>query len=247
MPRSAVSGEKGKAMDRGFEGRHVVVTGGTGALGTAVVKALLEAGATCHVPAHRRDAGASGAQVPDERLRPVPGVDLTNEEAVTAFYAQLPDLWASLHLAGGFRMAPIEETRLEDFLQMVEINAVTCFLCCREAVRRLRQGSPEGGRIVNVAARPALVPTGGLAAYSASKAAVVSLTQSLAEEVRAEGILVNAVAPSVIDSPANRQAMPEADHASWPRPEEVAEAILFLASPRNRLTSGAVVPVYGRA
>src|SRR6185436_2025652 len=105
------------------------------------------------------------------------------------------------------------------------------------------------GRIVNVAARPALEPRSGagMAAYVASKAAVAALTQALAAELAPRRILVNAIAPSIIDTPANRAAMPDADHASWPTPAEIAATILFLASADNQVTSGAIVPVYGRA
>ena len=108
--------------------------------------------------------------------------------------------------------------------------------------------NPEGGRIVNVTARPGLEWRGGagMAAYTASKAAVAALTVALAEDVVKQGILVNAVAPSILDTPANRKAMPQADHAAWPKVEEVARTILFLASPDNKVTRGAVVPVYGR-
>ena len=103
------------------------------------------------------------------------------------------------------------------------------------------------GRIVNVAARPALVPTAEMTAYAASKAAVAALTLSLAEELAPSGIWVNAVVPSIIDTAANRAAMPDANHASWPTPEEIAETIAFLASPQNEATRGALVPVYGRS
>jgi NAD(P)-dependent dehydrogenase (short-subunit alcohol dehydrogenase family) len=123
---------------------------------------------------------------------------------------------------------------------------MTCFLCCREAVKRMR-AIGRGGRILNVAARPALVPTGGMIAYSTSKAAVASITQCLAEEVKNDRILVNAIVPSIMDTPANRKAMPDADFAKWPKVEEVAEAIAFLVSPKNALTSGALIPVYGVA
>ena len=107
----------------------------------------------------------------------------------------------------------------------------------------------EGGRIVNTAARPALEwRTGaGMTAYTASKAAVAALTAALAEEVAKAGILVNAVAPSIMDTPANRNGMPKADHALWPKVEEVAATIVFLASPENRVTRGAIVPVYGKS
>jgi NAD(P)-dependent dehydrogenase (short-subunit alcohol dehydrogenase family) len=124
---------------------------------------------------------------------------------------------------------------------------VNCYLSCRAAILAMA-ANPEGGRIVNVAARPGLEWRGGagMAAYAASKAAVAALTVALAEEVVKQGILVNAVAPSILDTPANRKAMPQADHAAWPKVEEVARTILFLASPDNKVTRGAVVPVYGR-
>ena len=128
----------------------------------------------------------------------------------------------------------------------VETNLVIAYLCCRAAVRAMGQ---NGGRIVNVAASRAIEwRTGaGMTAYTASKAAVAALTVALAEEVVRKGILVNAVAPSIMDTAANRAAMPKADYAKWPKVEEVASTILFLASPENLVTRGAVVPVYGRS
>ncbi|HXA70907.1 MAG TPA: SDR family NAD(P)-dependent oxidoreductase, partial [Stellaceae bacterium] len=125
---------------------------------------------------------------------------------------------------------------------------VSCYLCCRAAVAGMRKGG-GGGRIVNVAARPALEPRqgAGMSAYAASKAAVAALTQALGEELAGDGILVNAVAPSIMDTPANRAAMPKAKHELWPKVEEVAATILFLASTENRVTRSAVAPVYGRS
>jgi len=210
-----------------MQGRHVVVTGGKGALGGAVV-ALLEArGAIVHVP-------------------DIATVDLSHEAQATAYYAALPPLWASIQLAGGFTMSPIAETSLASFEQQWRINAVTCFLACREAVRSIRRAS-GGGRIINVATRAVLVPAASMTSYAASKASVAAITQSLAAELVSENILVNAVLPSIIDTPANRAAMPTANHAAWPRPADIAETIGFLASPQNALTSGSLVPVYGRA
>ena len=109
--------------------------------------------------------------------------------------------------------------------------------------------SGGGGRIVNVAARPALEPRlgAGMIAYTASKAAVAALTQALGEEVAKDGILVNAVVPSTMDTPANRSAMPKADFSAWPKVEEVAATIVFLASPENKVTRSALVPVYGKS
>jgi NAD(P)-dependent dehydrogenase (short-subunit alcohol dehydrogenase family) len=209
-----------------MQGRHIVVTGGNGALGGAVVAVLEARGATVHVP-------------------DIATVDLSSEPAAVAYYAGLPPLWASIQLAGGFAMAPLVETSLADFEKQWRINAVTCFLSCREAARSIRR-TGGGGRIVNVASRAAVVATPGMTAYVAAKASVAAMTQALAAELAGDRILVNAVLPSVIDTPANRAAMPDADHAAWPRPAEIAEAIAFLASPQNTLTSGALVPVYGR-
>jgi NAD(P)-dependent dehydrogenase (short-subunit alcohol dehydrogenase family) len=228
-----------------LEGRHVVITGGAGALGNAVVAAFVEAGASVHVPVH----GASVPAAAMSGVRYVPGVDLTDEGAVVAFYAGLPnELWASIHVAGGFAMGGITETMLEDLRSQFDLNLVTAFLCCREAVRRFRlRAGGGGGRIVNVASRTALQPDGGKLAYGVAKGAVVSLTTALAAELKDEGIWVNAVAPGTIDTPANRAAMPDADATKFGDPNAIADVILWLASPDNRVASGAVVPVYGRS
>ena len=233
-------------MDEPLAGRNVVVTGGAGALGKVVVARLMQAGAACHVPAHSTGGAASAGK--DERLRVVPGVDLTDEAAVERFYDAVPGLWASVHLAGGFAMSPLAETTRADFFRMVETNALTAFLCCRAAARAMRKAG-RGGRIVNVAARPGLNPRKGarMAAYATGKAAVVAITLALAEELKDERILVNAIAPSTLDTPANRQSMPDADPAKWLAPEAAAEAILQLVSNANMEISGAVLPLYARA
>ncbi len=236
-------------MQIDFTNRHVVVTGGTGALGAAVVEMLIEAGATLHIPAHRGPDPAKFPLANHERVRISAPVDLGDEHAVASFYASLPAAWASVHSAGGFMAAPIVETSLDAFRQMIDTNAVTTFLCCREAVRRMRAiaGPNGGGRIVNVSARPALIPAANLSAYAASKAAVANLTLTLADELAADRIWVNAVLPSTMDTPANRAAMPKADFSKWPKVSEVAATIAFLASPQNQVTRGALVPVYGES
>ncbi|HEY2589833.1 MAG TPA: SDR family NAD(P)-dependent oxidoreductase [Tepidisphaeraceae bacterium] len=227
-----------------FSNRHVVVSGGTGALGAAVTELLVGAGATVHIPAHRAPDPAAFPLARHERVRIAAPVDLTNEAAVGSFYRSVTPLWASVHTAGGFVAGNITETSLADFRGMIDTNAVTCFLCCRDAVRAMRSATaPDGGRIVNVAAKAAVAPTGGLSAYVASKAAVTALTLSLAEELAAERIWVNAVLPSIMDTPANRAAMPAADFARWPKVQDVAATIAFLASPQNAVTRGALVPV----
>lgn len=228
-----------------LSGRHIAVTGGTGALGQVVVARLLEAGATCHVPSHRTEIAT---EADNDRLHVTAGVDLTDEAAVKDFYATIPELWASVHLAGGFTMAPLAETDRTDFLRMFETNTLTALLCCRVAASAMGE-TGQGGRIVNVAARPALEPRRGakMVAYATSKAAVGALTQALANELKGERVLVNAIAPSTIDTPANRSAMPKADPAKWLSPAAAAEAILHLISPANMEISGAILPLYARA
>src|SRR5262245_12730908 len=144
-----------------YRGRNVVVTGGTGALGSALVGALLEAGATCHVPyvvAAEAERFALRAQ---DRVKLVECKSLTEEADVARLYGGVPQLWASIHLAGGYAMAPVGETTKAALLQQIETNFVTAFLCCRAAVNAMGR---RGGRIVNVAARPALEPRSGAGA-----------------------------------------------------------------------------------
>jgi NAD(P)-dependent dehydrogenase (short-subunit alcohol dehydrogenase family) len=229
-----------------FRNRHVVITGGAGALGTALVAALVEAGAICHVPC-LDEAEAQRFRLREHKqvVLSVTG-SLAEEKPIAGLYQGIAPLWASIHLAGGFAAGPLRDTSVATLRQQIDMNLVSCLLCCRAAVSAM---AGNGGRIVNVAARAALEwrSGAGMAAYTASKAAVAALTAALAEEVAKDGILVNAVAPSIMDTPANRKAMPKADYDLWPKVEEVAATILFLASPENRVTRGGVVPVYGKS
>jgi NAD(P)-dependent dehydrogenase (short-subunit alcohol dehydrogenase family) len=229
-----------------FRNRHVIVTGGAGALGTAVVTRLIEAGGVCHVPC-LNEAEAARFRLRDHKqvVVSITG-SLADEAAIEKLYRGVTPLWASIHTVGGFAASALGNTDLTTIRQQIEMNLVSCMLCCRAAVRAM---AGAGGRIVNVAARPALEwRTGsGMTAYTASKAGVAALTAALAEEVAKDGILVNAVAPSIMDTPANRQALPKADYALWPKTDEVAATIAFLASPENLVTRGAIVPVYGKS
>jgi NAD(P)-dependent dehydrogenase (short-subunit alcohol dehydrogenase family) len=231
-----------------FQDRHVVVTGGTGALGIAVVGALLEAGATCHVPYIHAGEAERYPHRGHARVTLIADAELADEAKVARLYAGVPKVWASIHLAGGFAFAPIGETTMETLRRQVDMNFVSCFLCCRAAVAAMAQ-TPDGGRIVNVAARPALEGRAGanMTAYAASKAAVATLTMALAEEVAGKNILVNAIAPSILDTPTNRKDMPKADHASWVKPAAIAELIVAHVGLSETINSGALIPVYGKA
>ena len=228
-----------------FRDRHVVVTGGTGALGTAVVERLVGAGAICHVP-YLHDGEAQHFRLRDDNsVQLSKAGDLADEAVVSRVFAGVAPLWASIHIAGGFAFGALRDTDAATIRQQIDMNLLSCALCCRAAVGAMS----GGGRIVNVAARAGLEWRTGAnrATYTASKAAVAALTVALSEEVAKDGILVNAVAPSIMDTAANRHSMPKADYALWPKVEEVAATIAFLASPENRVTRGAVVPVYGKS
>jgi NAD(P)-dependent dehydrogenase (short-subunit alcohol dehydrogenase family) len=211
-----------------------------------VVGLLLEAGARCHVPYLHAVEADRFKYRSHKAVMLVPDVNLTEEAAVARVYDGIGALWASIHIAGGFAAGSVADTGKAQLLGQIETNLVSCFLCCRAAVKAM---GGKGGRIVNVASRQALEwrAGAGLSAYTASKAGVAALTTTLAEEVAKDGILVNAVAPSIMDTPANRTAMPKADFAAWPKTEEVAATILFLASPGNTVTRGGIVPVYGKS
>src|SRR5580698_6074868 len=147
-----------------FSGAHVVVTGGTGALGTAVVAALRQAGAVCHVTNLLASELDHFAHKSDPHVHVTSGIELAGEAAVARYYASLPPLWASIHIAGGFAMAPIAETTAADFEAQFRMNTLSCFLCSRAAIGAFRArtgpapGGAKGGRIVNVAARPGIEP-----------------------------------------------------------------------------------------
>jgi NAD(P)-dependent dehydrogenase (short-subunit alcohol dehydrogenase family) len=229
-----------------FSNRDVVVTGGAGALGTAVVGALLQAGARCVVSYRDEREAKSFAHRDHKKVTLIAIQDLSDEADVAKLYSGATPLWASIHIAGGYLWGPIADTDKSALMKQLNMNVVSTFLCCRAAIKAMDQ---SGGRIVNVAARQALEWRLGASqsAYGLSKAAVAAMTVALAEEVAKDGILVNAVAPSIMDTPVNRKDMPKADFDKWPKVEEVARTILFLASPVNRVTRGAIVPVYGKS
>lgn len=222
---------------------EVLVAGGTGALGTAVVKELVASGypvgATWVVEKER------------ERLEGLEGVELIKAdlfdpgEAASAV-AAVSDLAAVVNLVGGYaEVGRVHEAEPDEFERLMRLNLRPNVLLARAAMPRfMRRG---GGAFVAVSARPALRPFAGAAPYIVAKAAVLSFVQTLDVEYRQDGVRANAVLPSVIDTPANRAAQPDADYSKWVAPEEIAKVIRFLVSDDSAPTSGAAIPVYGRA
>ncbi|MEU4694167.1 SDR family oxidoreductase [Actinoplanes sp. NPDC023714] len=220
--------------------RTALVTGGTGGLGTATVTAFLEAGWRVVAPVRPGTAGRlpSGA-VPVE-------ADLTDPDQVGAAVAQAGPLRAVVNLAGGYAGGGlVADTPVEDFEAMFAANLRPTYLVTAAALPYLVAAG--GGSIVCVSSRAAVAPFPGAAGYVASKAAVLAFAETVAVEYRKQGVRCNTVLPSVIDTPANRAAQPEADPGRWVTPEAIAKVILFLASDESAPTSGARVPVYGQA
>lgn len=237
-----------------LRGRVAVVTGGAGGLGQTVSLAFVEAGASVVVAEH--EAARARAEELAARVSATGGqlsfapVDVSDEASVEALVAEVVArhgrLDALVNLVGGFAAGqPVTELDLSVWRRMLDLNVLTAFLMSKHAARVMeRQGS---GRILNISSRAALSGRKNAAAYAVAKAAIITLTEAQAEELRDRGITVNCVLPSIIDTPANRAEMPKADTARWPKPEEIARVLVFLATDDAQLISGAAIPVYGRA
>ena len=220
----------------------VLVAGGTGHLGTAVVRELLAAGydvtATWVV---EREAERLAAE-PVELVQ----ADLFDPDDVTKAVQSTEGLEAVVNLVGGYAEgARVHETEPDQFDGLMRLNVRPGFLLARAAMPVLIERG--GGAFVGVSARAALRPFPGAAGYIASKAAVLALIQALDAEYKHDGIRCNAIVPSVIDTPANRTAQPDADYSKWVKPDEIARVVRFLVSDDSAPISGAAVPVYGRA
>jgi NAD(P)-dependent dehydrogenase (short-subunit alcohol dehydrogenase family) len=230
------------------EGR-VIVTGGTGGLGAGVVERLLAAGhrltVTWVVEEERERAEVAHRDAPVELRR----LDVLDEDAFAALAAEVDSrdgLGGLVHLVGGYLDGrPFGEGRLADLDGQLDLNLRSLAAGLGAVLPRL--AARGGGRVVAVGARAALRPWAGASAYAASKAGVVAMVQAAQQEVIADGVCVNCILPSVIDTPANRAAEPDADHGRWVSPREIGEVVAFLMSDGASAVTGAAIPVYGRA
>lgn len=235
-------------MEKKFAGRKILVAGGTGGLGRAVSLAFLEEGATVTVTyrdqaefdALKASTGANAAQLEGH------GVNVLDEAALKAFVSGLiakhGRLDALVNAVGGYSAgAPLWEMDAKALDQMLALNLYSGYWLARAVVPlMLKQGS---GAIVNVAATAAFNHMASAAEYVASKAAAVAMLDSLAADLKGSGVRANSILPSIIDTEANRKDMPDADHAKWPKPAEIARVILFLCSDDAKLVHGAAIPV----
>jgi NAD(P)-dependent dehydrogenase (short-subunit alcohol dehydrogenase family) len=233
-------------MPETLRGRVALVTGGTGALGRSVVAAFADEGAVVHVPWLRaREVGglkpyldATDGQVHLHQADVTdPATVARLVEDVTVAEGRL-DILANV--VGGFTAGTLVETDPITWQKMFTLNATSAFLCTRAVVPHMRR--QQWGRIINIAAGPALDRgAGGMSAYAASKAAVLNLTYSLSKELVRDGITVNAIVPSVIDTHANRAAMPKADVSTWLEPQDIARVMVFLASEDAAIVTGSAI------
>ncbi|PYO56410.1 MAG: short-chain dehydrogenase [Candidatus Rokuibacteriota bacterium] len=230
-----------------MKGRVAIVSGGTGALGQSVSSRFLSAGATVCIPyvvpaeleALKARVGASAGA----RLQGV-HADVTDEVAFAAFVRGVLDAHGRVDVlvngVGGFALGDLASTPLAEWDRMLTLNLRSAVIGCRGVLPAMTAAA--SGRIVNISSRAVVPPRGGFTAYTVAKAGLITLTRALAREV-ARGVTVNAVLPSTMDTPANRQAMPDADRSEWVSTDAVAEVIAYLASDAAAMVSGATIPV----
>jgi NAD(P)-dependent dehydrogenase (short-subunit alcohol dehydrogenase family) len=225
-----------------------LITGGTGGLGAAVTRAFLDGGWRVVVPVYD---DAERERVPAHERLVLESADLFEPAsaaavATTAAGDDAAPLRAVVNLVGGFAAGErVHATPVEDFETQLRLNLRPAYLVCQATLPHLQAAG--GGAIVCVSSRAALRPFSGAAGYVVGKAAVLAFVDALAEEYRRDDIRVNAILPSVIDTPGNRRAMPDADHSTWVAPERIAAVVRFLCEDGSEAISGAHVPVYGRA
>jgi NAD(P)-dependent dehydrogenase (short-subunit alcohol dehydrogenase family) len=222
-----------------FAQRRVVVVGAGGALGGGLVTAFADAGAAV-VGLDRSVPDPDRQRAGVEYL----AVDVLDDAALRAVFDGGPPPWAVVNVVGGFAGAsPLTELDPVELTTQLHLNLTSAALITKHALRRM--GEVGEGRLIHTASRAALATAGVGFAYSVSKLGVLHIVQMAAQETHGTNITVNAIVPSIMDTPANRAAMPAAPHEKWPKVEDVAGVYLFLASPGAALISGATVPVYG--
>jgi NAD(P)-dependent dehydrogenase (short-subunit alcohol dehydrogenase family) len=228
-----------------------IITGAVGNLGTATARAFQRAGAKTvlvdHAPDRLRQAFNDIAGSNDHLL--AGGIDLSDPASLGRLIEQTLGKFGRVDVlvntVGGYRGGKtVQETDLADWDFLFNVNVRTTLLCCRAVIPQMLK--QQRGRIINVASRDGLSGSAGYAAYSASKSAVLRLTESLAAELKTANINVNCIMPGTIDTPQNRAAIPNADFSKWVEPAAIAEVIMFLASDSARAIQGAAVPVYGK-
>ena len=228
-----------------------IITGAVGNLGTATARCFQQSGAKTVLvdrsPDRVREAFKHIANSKDHLL--AGGVDLTSVESIGKLVeqtlARFGRVDALVNTVGGYRGGkPVHEADLADWDFLFNVNVRTTLLCCRAVIPQMLRQSR--GTIVNVASRDGLSGSAGYAAYSASKSAVLRLTESLANELKASNINVNCIMPGTIDTPQNRVAVPNGDYTKWVEPQAIADVVAFLASDASRAINGAAIPVYGK-
>ena len=227
--------------------RTVLIAGSSSGLGGAVLDVFRADGWRIVAPVRKSPSKSDGT----EGIEYVPGVDLTDPSTLTEAVARATEdsarpLGAVINLVGGYaQTGKVHETALADFEAQFAINVRPAYVLAQATLPALVEAG--GGALVFVSSRAAVAPFAGAAGYVASKASLNALAQAIAVEYRKEGVRCNVVLPSVIDTPKNREAQPDADHSRWVPPSEIATVIHFLAGPGSAPTSGAAIPVYGRA
>ncbi|MAJ73136.1 hypothetical protein CMK13_09030 [Candidatus Poribacteria bacterium] len=232
--------------------KSAIVTGGTGTLGTAICQYLLSNQYRLIVPSFLEDEielfeRNIGNRMVDVSLAPT---DLTKADEVDKLAEMALEKFGKVdvlaNIAGGFLSGNLTaEMKLDEWEFMMDLNLKSVFLCCRSVLSHMMER--QYGKIINVSARAGLKGIAGMSAYSTAKAGVRILTESIAEEVKDKKINVNAIMPSIIDTPTNRQAMPNEDHSLWVKPHQIAQVVGFLISEQASIINGATIPVYGRA
>jgi NAD(P)-dependent dehydrogenase (short-subunit alcohol dehydrogenase family) len=231
-------------LDMNLSGRKIVITGAFGALGSKVSAAVRVAGATVACIDH-----SPVAKAPDDvkNCVVIGGVDLALPDAAAAALKaaakQMGGLDGLVNIAGGFRWEKVEGGGIATWDQLYNINLRTAVNAVQAALPLVGK---DHGRIINVGAAGSIKAGTGMGAYAASKAGVAKLTEALADELKDQGVCVNAILPSIIDTPANRADMPDADPARWVKPEQVADLVVFLLSDHSSAITGALIPITGR-